>query len=134
MAKRPPTIPDSELDVIKVLWDQGQGTVREILECDLKLEQQASAHLREAVAHAESVRDFVTRDLFSEMLEGEEEQVDFIETQLDLRPSVGHDQPMKALTTRTADAGAKTAVTMTDAGGAAPRSRARDRWRATRAR
>ena len=32
MPKRPPTIPDSELDVIKVLWDRGQGTVREILE------------------------------------------------------------------------------------------------------
>jgi len=32
MAKRPPTIPDSELDVIKVLWDRGQGTVREILD------------------------------------------------------------------------------------------------------
>jgi predicted transcriptional regulator len=32
MAKRPPTIPDSELDVIKVLWDRGQGTVRDILE------------------------------------------------------------------------------------------------------
>ncbi len=32
MAKRPPTIPDSELEVIKVLWDRGQGTVREILE------------------------------------------------------------------------------------------------------
>jgi predicted transcriptional regulator len=32
MPKRPPTIPDSELDVIKVLWDKGQGTVREILE------------------------------------------------------------------------------------------------------
>ena len=32
MAKRPPTIPDSELDVLKVLWDRGQGTVREVLE------------------------------------------------------------------------------------------------------
>ncbi|MEO6808482.1 MAG: BlaI/MecI/CopY family transcriptional regulator [Isosphaeraceae bacterium] len=32
MAKRPPTVPDSELDVIKVLWDREQGTVREILE------------------------------------------------------------------------------------------------------
>lgn len=32
MAKRPPSIPDSELDVIKVLWDRGQGTVREVLE------------------------------------------------------------------------------------------------------
>ncbi len=32
MPKRPPTIPDSELDVIKVLWERGQGTVREVLE------------------------------------------------------------------------------------------------------
>ena len=32
MAKRPPSIPDSELDVLKVLWDRGQGTVREVLE------------------------------------------------------------------------------------------------------
>jgi predicted transcriptional regulator len=32
MAKRPPSVPDSELDVLKVLWDRGQGTVREILE------------------------------------------------------------------------------------------------------
>ncbi len=32
MAKRPPSIPDSELDVIKVLWQRGQGTVREVLE------------------------------------------------------------------------------------------------------
>ena len=32
MAKRPPTIPDSELDVLKVLWDKGQATVREALE------------------------------------------------------------------------------------------------------
>jgi len=32
MAKRPPTIPDSELDVLKVLWDRDQATVREVLE------------------------------------------------------------------------------------------------------
>lgn len=32
MAKRPPTIPDSELDVLKVLWDRGHGTVREVME------------------------------------------------------------------------------------------------------
>jgi lipoprotein-anchoring transpeptidase ErfK/SrfK len=48
-----------------------------------------------------------------------------IETKLDLRPSVGHDNAAEAPTTRTADAGSKTAVTMTDAGGAAPRSEAR---------
>jgi bacterioferritin len=63
--------------------------VREILDCDLKLEHKAIAHLREAVAHAESVRDFVSRDLFSEMLEGEESQVDFIETQFDLIDRIG---------------------------------------------
>lgn len=63
--------------------------VRELLDCDLQLEHKAIALLREAIAHCESVRDFVTRDLFSEMLEGEEEQVDFIETQLGLIDKVG---------------------------------------------
>jgi bacterioferritin len=64
-------------------------TVHEILECDLRLEQQAMPALREAIAHCESVRDFVSRDLFSEILEGEEDHVDFIETQLDLIPKIG---------------------------------------------
>ena len=48
-------------------------------------------------------------------------EIKSIETKLDLRPSVGHDKPADAPATRTADAGSKTAVTMTDAGGAAPR-------------
>jgi bacterioferritin len=64
-------------------------TVQEILECDLRLEQQAMPALREGIAHCESVRDFVTRDLFSEILESEEDHVDFIETQLDLIPKIG---------------------------------------------
>ena len=64
-------------------------TVQEILECDLRLEEQAMPALREAIAHCESVRDFVTRDLFSEILEAEEDHVDFIETQLDLIPKIG---------------------------------------------
>lgn len=64
-------------------------TVQEILECDLRLEQQAMPALREGIAHCESVRDFVTRELFSEILEAEEEHVDFIETQLDLIPKIG---------------------------------------------
>lgn len=63
--------------------------VREILDCDLRLENAAIARLREAIAHCESVRDFVTRDLLSEMLEGEEDQVDFIETQFDLIDRIG---------------------------------------------
>lgn len=64
-------------------------TVQEILECDLRLEQSAMPSLREAIAHCESVRDFVSRDLFSEILEAEEDHVDFIETQLDLIPKIG---------------------------------------------
>lgn len=64
-------------------------TVREILECDLQLEQKAMPMLREAIAHCESVRDFVSRDLFSEILESEEDHVDFLETQLDLIPKIG---------------------------------------------
>jgi bacterioferritin len=63
--------------------------VQEILECDLRLEQNAMPMLREAIAHCESVRDFVSRDLFSEILEAEEDHVDFIETQLDLIPKIG---------------------------------------------
>ncbi|MGH7031575.1 MAG: bacterioferritin [Stellaceae bacterium] len=64
-------------------------SVQEILECDLHLEQNALPALREGIVHCESVRDFVTRDLFSEILEGEEGHVDFIETQLDLIPKIG---------------------------------------------
>ena len=64
-------------------------TVREILECDLQLEQRAMPMLREAIAHSESVRDFVSRDLFSEILVAEEDHVDFIEIQLDLIPKIG---------------------------------------------
>ena len=63
--------------------------VREILECDLRLEHMAIARLREAIAYCEGVRDFVSRDLLSDMLEGEEDQVDFIETQLDLIGRIG---------------------------------------------
>lgn len=64
-------------------------SVQEILECDLRLEQNAMPALREGITHCENVRDFVTRDLFSEILEGEENHVDFIETQLDLIPKIG---------------------------------------------
>jgi len=63
--------------------------VREVLECDLRLEMAGIARLREAIAHCESVRDFVTRDLFAEILTGEEAQVDFIETQLGLIDRIG---------------------------------------------
>jgi bacterioferritin len=63
--------------------------VREILECDLRLEQTGLSRIREAIAYCEGVRDFVTRDLFSDMLEQEEGQVDFIETQFELIDRIG---------------------------------------------
>ena len=63
--------------------------VREILECDLRLEQTGIARLREAIGHCEKVHDYVSRDLFADILEGEEHQVDFIETQLELIDRIG---------------------------------------------
>ena len=63
--------------------------VREILECDLRLEEAGITRLREAIAYCEGVRDFVSRDLFSDILEGEEDQVDFIETQFELIDRIG---------------------------------------------
>jgi bacterioferritin len=64
-------------------------TISEVLECDLQLEQQAMPDLREAIPYCERVRDFVTRDLFSEILQSEEQHVDFIETQLELIGKIG---------------------------------------------
>jgi bacterioferritin len=63
--------------------------VEEILAADLKLEQAAIPLLREAIAHCESVRDYVTRELFEDILESEEDHVDFIETQQALIRSMG---------------------------------------------
>lgn len=64
-------------------------SVQELLECDLQLEQNALPVLREGIIHCEIVRDFVTRNLFSEILEAEEDHVDFVETQLDLISKIG---------------------------------------------
>jgi bacterioferritin len=63
--------------------------VREILDCDLRLEQGAMPVLREAIAHCETVRDYVSRELLEDILEGEEEHVDFIETQIELIDQIG---------------------------------------------
>lgn len=55
--------------------------VPEVLQADLELEHDAVALLKEAIPHCDSVRDYVTRDLFVHILEDEEHHVDFIETQ-----------------------------------------------------
>jgi len=61
----------------------------EMLECDLKLEQEAVPLLREAIAHCEKVSDFVSRELFADILESEEEHIDWLETQLQLIERIG---------------------------------------------
>ena len=59
-------------------------TVEEVLKADAALEGEAIPLLRDAIAHAESVRDYVSRDLFARILENEEEHLDYLERQLDL--------------------------------------------------
>ena len=66
----------------------GENT-KEMLECDLKLEMEAMPALREAIAYCESVKDYVTRDMLEDILESEEEHVDWLETQLGLIEQVG---------------------------------------------
>mgnify|MGYP000302969962 FL=1 len=63
--------------------------VKEVLECDLKIEYGACPELREAITYAESVGDFPSRDLFREILADEEEHIDYLETQLDLLGRIG---------------------------------------------
>jgi bacterioferritin len=63
--------------------------VKEVLDCDLKLELKALGDLRAAIAHAETVKDFVTRDLLQEIMRDEEKSIDFIEIQKDLIEQIG---------------------------------------------
>ncbi len=62
---------------------------REMLQSDLQLRQQALVLLKEVIAHCEKVTDFVSRDLLQTILGGEEEHIDWLETQLSLIESVG---------------------------------------------
>ncbi len=66
----------------------GENTA-EMLNCDLRLEMIAIPDLREAIAYCESVKDYVSRELLEDILESEEEHVDWIETQLGLIEKVG---------------------------------------------
>jgi bacterioferritin len=64
-------------------------TVPEILAADLDVEHEALALLKEAIPYCESVRDFVSRDLFAHILAAEEEHVDFIEMQQKMIEDMG---------------------------------------------
>jgi bacterioferritin len=64
-------------------------TVEEVLQADLDLEYEAVALLKDAIQHCEGVRDYVSRDLFDEILAAEEEHIDFIETQQTMIEQMG---------------------------------------------
>lgn len=81
------------LDGLPNLQDLGKLRIGEnapeILKCDLDLEMSAMPLLRESVAYAETVGDFVSRELFEDILTSEEEHVDWLETQLELIDKTG---------------------------------------------
>ena len=66
----------------------GENT-KEILECDLSLELKAVPDLKEGIKYCESVGDYVSRELLEDILESEEEHIDWLETQLNLIEKVG---------------------------------------------
>src|ERR1700741_1285023 len=63
--------------------------VEEILRADMELEMEALGQLKGAIAHCEKVRDYVSRDLFSDILENEEQHVDTLEQQFEMIARMG---------------------------------------------
>jgi len=66
----------------------GENT-EEMMRCDLELEMEAVPLLREAVAYCEQVADYTSRELFEDILQSEEEHIDWLETQIGLIEKVG---------------------------------------------
>jgi len=62
---------------------------KEVLSCDLKLEMQAVPDLKAAIVDCEQLGDYVSRELFEDILESEEEHIDWLETQLGLIARLG---------------------------------------------
>src|SRR3954462_12224778 len=61
----------------------------EALKCDLKQERTARPTLQEAIAHCETVKDYISREILEDILESEEEHIDFLETQIALAEQLG---------------------------------------------
>jgi bacterioferritin len=81
------------LDGLPNLQDLGKllvgETAVETMSCDLKIETSGQAHLKEAIAYCETVRDYVSRELLEDILEDTEEHIDHLETQIGLVTQVG---------------------------------------------
>jgi bacterioferritin len=81
------------LDGLPNLQDLGKLIIGEdlleALGCDLQMERNAHATIKQGIAHCESVRDYVSRDLLQDILADTEEHIDFLETQLELANKVG---------------------------------------------
>ena len=81
------------LDGLPNLQDLGKlqvgEDVPEALACDLSSEKTAQQTIKDGIAHCESVRDYVSRDLLQKILDDTEEHIDYLETQLDLIDKVG---------------------------------------------
>ena len=63
--------------------------VAEVLKCDLSLEMKGLPDLKQAISHCETVKDFISRELFTHILDSEEEHVDFLQTQMRLIEQMG---------------------------------------------
>jgi bacterioferritin len=76
------------LDALPNLQDLGKllvgEDVPEILDCDLRSERGAQGELKAGIAHCESVRDYISREILERILEDTEEHIDYLETHIDL--------------------------------------------------
>ncbi len=71
--------------------------VLEMLQCDMRLEEEAIPMYQAAIEHCEKVSDFVTRDILSKILESEEEHFDWLETQIELFNKVGEENYLQSM-------------------------------------
>ncbi|MFP8968517.1 bacterioferritin [Pokkaliibacter sp. CJK22405] len=88
------------LEGIPNLQDLGKlligENIKEMLECDLKVEMVAQQDLREGIAYADSIRDYISRDLLKNILDSEEEHIDWLETELGLIDQLGMQNYLQA--------------------------------------